>query len=94
MALKIKIRSHFAAVRNSQQAYRVVQRGTRPTRPQQIEVWLHKEGCMNTKDTDRSHDATPLGDGKHKPTGLKEEALKDWNKRLIVNTERPHDGGR
>lgn len=48
----------------------------------------------NTKDVDRSHNAPVLGDGKHKPTGLKEEALKDYQKRLILNTERPHNGGR
>lgn len=47
----------------------------------------------HSKDAARDHNAPVLG-GKHKPTGLKEEALKDWNKRLIVNTERPSDGGR
>ncbi len=49
---------------------------------------------MNTQDTSRDHNASPLGDGKHKPTGLKEAALKDVKDRLIVDTERKHDGGR
>lgn len=37
---------------------------------------------QNSKDADRSHNA-PVFDPKHKPTGLKEEALKDWNRRLV-----------
>ena len=49
---------------------------------------------MANNNDPRIHNAPVLGDGKHKPTGLKEEALKDWKKRLIVDTERPHDGGR
>ena len=49
---------------------------------------------MAANNDPRQHNAPVLGDGKTEPTGLKEEALKDWQKRLIVNTERPHDGGR
>lgn len=45
-------------------------------------------------DTPRTHNAPVLGDGQHKPTGLKEHALQDYVKRLIVNTEQPHDGRR
>jgi len=38
------------------------------------------------------HNAPVFAD--HKPTGLKEAALKDYKERLIVDTERKHDGGR
>ena len=34
----------------------------------------------------RQHNA-PLLDPNHKPTGLKEAALADWNRRLIVGRE-------
>lgn len=41
-----------------------------------------------TNNDPRQHNA-PVFDPNHKPTGLKEAALADWNRRLIVNTERP-----
>lgn len=41
----------------------------------------------------RQHNAPPIGP-KQPDTGLKKFALEDWQKRLIVNTERPHNGGR
>ena len=43
--------------------------------------------------TDRGHSA-PVFDPKHKPTGLKEAALADWNSRLVVGKETVNDGTR
>ena len=39
----------------------------------------------------RQHNA-PVFDPNHKPTGLREAALADWNKRLIVGKEKVNDG--
>lgn len=39
----------------------------------------------------RQHNA-PVFDPVHKPTGLKEAALADWNRRLIVGQEKVNDG--
>lgn len=48
------------------------------------------------QDADRSHKSSVFyeKDGKRLDTGLKKAALEDYNKRLIVNTERPQNGSR
>jgi hypothetical protein len=46
-----------------------------------------KEPIRQDAGSPRQHNA-PVFDQNHKPTGLKEAALADWNSRLIVGKEK------